>query len=564
MSAACFSDPGLYFVPLGGAGEIGMNLNLYGILHQGRESWIAVDVGVTFGDTRTPGVDLIMADISFIEERRDKLLGIVLTHGHEDHVGALAALWPRLEAPVYATPFTAALIKSRLLEAGIYGRVPMHVVPLGSGIRLDPFKIELITLTHSIPEPNGLAIRTPLGNILHTGDWKIDPDPVIGETTDEEALKRLGAEGVLAMVCDSTNVFEHGEAGSEADVEGAMHDAIGGCEGRVFVTSFASNVARLETIARAAQKHGRRVALAGRSMRRIVGAAQDTGYLQGLPPFLSEEQGAAAARGKILFLCTGSQGVPESALPRIAMGTHRVLRMSEGDRIIFSSREIPGNEKDIARLYNLLAERGVEVLTPKHDPKLHISGHPCRDELASMYRWVRPKIAIPVHGERRHMKEHASLARDLQVPLAIVPTNGAIIHLAPGEASQVGGARNGRLYLDGQILLPADHKGIMREREELAKNGVLAVSLMLDADGFPLDEAMVSFCGIPGEDAEGVEMREHVLDAIDEAFELMEKQRTRRREAVHKMLKRFILNVFRRRWGKIPYLHLHIQRVDDG
>lgn len=470
----------LVFLSLGGSGEIGMNLNLYGFGPPERRKWLMVDLGITFGDELTPGVDVIMPDIRFIAERRRDLVGLVLTHAHEDHIGAVAHLWPQLRCPIYATPFTADLVRAKLDEADVDAVV--NIVELSGTISLPPFDIELITLTHSIPEPNAVAIRTPLGVILNTGDWKLDPAPLVGETTDESALQRLGDDGVLAMTCDSTNVFVPGRAGSEADVRATFAELIAAHEGRrIAVTAFASNVARLETVALAARDAGRSVALVGRSMRRIVGAAQKSGYLKGLPPFVSEEDAADLPGANMVYLCTGSQGEQGSALARIAAGEHRSAPLEPGDVVIFSSRVIPGNEKKVGALQNQLAMRGVEIVTDQ-DHHVHVSGHPCRDELADMYRWVRPRIAIPVHGEIRHLMEHKRLAETLQVPHAMIAPNGSILRLAPGAPAIIDEVPSGRVHLDGNLQLSGDET-VARARRSLGYAGFAAVTVIIDSKG---------------------------------------------------------------------------------
>ena len=421
-------DQGLWFVPLGGSGEIGMNLNLYGCDDQ----WIMVDLGVTFGDESIPGVDVVMPDPDFIAERKDKLLAIVLTHAHEDHLGAVAYLWDRLECPVYATPFTAEFLRRKLPETGIDKLVELIEVPLGGKLNIGPFDLEYITLTHSIPEPNALAIRTPHGTVMHTGDWKFDPDPLIGEVTDFTALEALGDEGVLAMVGDSTNVFSEGEAGSEADVREALTEVIGKCTGRVAVGCFASNLARVESIARAAEANGRHVSLAGASLWRVTATARQTGYLVDDIIFYEAEDAAHLPGDKVLYICTGSQGEPRAALNRIAFGSHRDVGLEEGDTVIFSSRIIPGNEKAILKLQNQLARMGVEIITARDAP-IHVSGHPARDEMRKMYQMIRPHTAIPVHGEHLHMRAHAALAKECQVPQALLVENGSTVRLAPGD-----------------------------------------------------------------------------------------------------------------------------------
>ena len=409
----------LVFLPLGGSNEIGMNLNLYGWGPPRARQWIVVDVGVTFGDPSTPGVDIIMPDATFAQG--EDILGIVLTHAHEDHIGAIGWLWPKLKAPVYATPFTAYLVREKLRDADILDEVDLREVPLGGTIKLGPFEVELVTIAHSIPEPNGLAIKTPAGTILHTGDWKIDPDPIVGEQVDVEQIRKLGDDGVLAMVCDSTNVFVDGTAGSEAEVRDALIPLVKSLKGKVAVACFASNVARVDSAARAAMAAGRSVCLVGRSMHRITAAAKSVGLLKDVPEFIQEGDAAALPRDKVMYLCTGSQGEPRAALSRIADDAHPHVKLGPGDSCIFSSRVIPGNEIAIRNLQNKLADRGVRLYTDRDHPGIHVSGHPCREELSDMYRWARPQISVPTHGERRHLLEHCALARDLQVPQQIAP-----------------------------------------------------------------------------------------------------------------------------------------------
>lgn len=544
MSVA--SQTELVFLPLGGSGEIGMNLNLYGFGPAERRKWIIVDLGITFGDELTPGVDVIMPDIRFIAERRRDLLGIVLTHAHEDHIGAVAHLWPQLRCPIYATPFTAALVRAKLEEADVDARVT--IVELGGTISLPPFEIELITLTHSIPEPNAVAIRTPLGTILNTGDWKIDPDPLLGETTDEEALRRLGDEGVLAMTCDSTNVFVPGRAGSEADVRTTLSRLIKSYTGRrIAVTAFASNVARLETVALAARDAGRSVALVGRSMRRMVAAARATGYLTAAPDFVPEEQAALIPADEIVYLCTGSQGEFGSALARIATGEHRTAPLDPGDVVIFSSRVIPGNEKRVGALQNALAARGIEIVTDQ-DHHVHVSGHPCRDELADMYRWVRPAIAIPVHGELRHLMEHRRFAESLQVPHAIVAPNGSVLKLAPGTPCIVDEAPAGRLHLDGTVPVLAGDC-VARARRGLSFAGFAALTAVVGPKGRLAAPLSLITEGIP----------ESVVGALREAAE---KEAGGARfgddEESAERLRRAVRRAAQAAWGKRPMVKVEI------
>jgi ribonuclease J len=486
----------LVFLPLGGSGEIGMNFNAYGFGPPSRRKWIIVDCGVLFGrEAATPGVDVIMPDIRFLAERAEDVLGIIATHAHEDHIGAIAPLWPMLKCPIYATPFTAVLIEGKLEEAGLLNRVRVRQIPLGGNVTLGPFAIEFISITHSILEPNLLAIRTPLGLIAHTGDWKIDPDPLLGDETDITGIQKLGDEGVLALVCDSTNALQAGHSGSEAMVRDSLIDLIGTLKGRVAVTSFASNVARLSTIAHAARTHGRHIALVGRSMHKIVQAARDTGYLKDFPPVLDEADAADLPRGKVLYLCTGSQGEPRAALARIADDNHPNVHLGKGDAVIFSSRIIPGNEIPIFELHNKLAALGVEVLT-EQDHFVHVSGHPAREELTEMYRWTRPRIAVPVHGELRHMTEHARLAKSRQVPEALVPSNGQLYRLAPGPAELIDEVPSGRIHLDGRVLV-AEGAGLHKTRRAMAYAGLIAITLVLDEKGRVTAQPAILMEGIP-------------------------------------------------------------------
>ena len=538
----------LVFLPLGGAGEIGMNLNCYGYGPPDARSWIVLDCGVLFGrETTTPGVDLMMPDVRFLEEQRTSLLGLVLTHGHEDHLGAVAHLWPKLRCPVYATPFTARLLRNKLEEAGLVDRVKVHVVPLGGKITLAPFALSFISITHSIPEPNVVAIRTPLGAVVHTGDWKIDPDPQLGEVTDDAALRVLGEEGVLACVCDSTNALVAGESGSEAAVKTALHDLIGTLTGRVAVTAFASNVARLHTVAHAARAHGREIVLVGRAMRTMVEAARDTGYLKDFPRVWLEEDSERLPENRVLYLCTGSQGEPRAALARIAAGEHPYVSLGEGDSVIFSSRIIPGNELAIFQLQNELAARGIEVLTER-DHFVHVSGHPARDELAQMYAWVKPKLAIPVHGELRHMTAHARLARELQVPNAIVVLNGQMVRIAPGKGEIIDEAPAGRLHLDGDILVHED-EGFAKSRRALSYAGFIGVTLVLDRRGRVAADPALHMEGIP----EAV--MESVAEAVSNALN------GKRGEDLKEHVRIAARRAAKDTWGKKPVVRVEIVEI---
>lgn len=467
----------LVFIPLGGAGEIGMNLNLYGL--NGR--WIMVDCGISFGEDYLPGVDIIMPDITFIEERAKNLEAIILTHAHEDHLGAVHHLWERLRVPVYATPFCAAMLEGKLHEKGLETTVPVHIVRTGDRLELGPFTLDFMGITHSIPESQAIAIRTPKGTILHTGDWKLDDTPVVGQTTDTNAFMALGEEGVLAMICDSTNVFVEENAGSEGDVFENLKEAVDSAEGRVAVTTFASNVARLETILKVAEATGRHAALVGRSLHRVYSVAKDVGYLKTTAPLVSDEDAAYLPPDKVLYLCTGCQGEPRGAMWRIATGEHRHVHLSADDTVIFSARKIPGNEISIARLQNALVDLGCHVVTPQADD-IHVSGHPGRADLAYMYQWIQPKVAIPVHGEARHIEEHCDFARSLKVAQALSVRNGDVITLDEDGASLTGQVQASRWALDGAFIVPHDDDAI-RERRRVSFNGMLMVTVVLSRTG---------------------------------------------------------------------------------
>lgn len=551
----------LVFLPLGGSGEIGMNLNAYGYGPAEERQWIVVDIGVTFGrEDSTPGIDLILPDPTYLEAERDNILGIVLTHAHEDHIGALGWLWPRLKAPVYATPFTAALVREKLKERGLLDKVPLTEIPLKGKLTLGPFEIDFVTLTHSIPEPNGLAIRTPLGLVWHTGDWKIDPDPIIGETTDETALRAMADEGVLAMVCDSTNVFVEGSAGSEADVRDKLTDLIAQCTGRVAVTAFASNVARVDTTLKAAKAAGRTPCLVGRSMHRIFGAAQSVGLLHDAPRIVDEEEAAKLPRHKVLYLCTGSQGESRAALSRIARGDHRNVSLREGDTVIFSSRVIPGNEMAIHALYNAFIEKGVSLITAD-DHFVHVSGHPARDELRQMYAWARPRIAVPVHGERRHLLEHVKLAKELQVPEALAPNNGDLIRLAPGAPAVIDETPNGRLFVDGGVMIEADDDAL-RDRKRLAAEGAVNIALAINAGHAIVAGPNVTVRGLSMTDDEEFELALEEFERTAEgAYVRLSHADRDDDEAVEAAIVRAVRKTADRLWGKRPLVDVSVLRL---
>lgn len=555
------SEDELVFLPLGGSNEIGMNFNLYGYGPPHARKWIVVDVGVTFGDQTTPGVEIILPDPSYIEDYADDIIAIVLTHAHEDHIGAMGWLWPRLRAPIYATPFTAFLLREKMRDAGCLKDADITEVPMGGSIDLGPFQVTLVTLTHSIPEPNGLAIRTPLGTILHTGDWKIDPDPILGDSTDIDALTALGDEGVLAMVCDSTNVFVDGHAGSEAEVRVAMTSLIKGLKGKVAVACFASNVARMHTVIKAAQMADRRVCLVGRSMHRMAAAAKSVGMFNDIAPFVSDAEAGFFPEDKILYLCTGSQGEARAALFRIADGSHQHVSFGPGDHCIFSSRVIPGNEIPIRNLQNKLSGAGVRLYTERDHPGIHVSGHPCRDELKQMYQWARPQIAVPTHGERRHLLEHLAFAKDLQVPQGVAPRNGDMVRLAPGRAEIIDEVPAGRLYVDGGVVT-VENGDALRERRHAAFNGVINVSIALSDKGKILSGPQVRGLGLPSD-------ADYTLDdALDDLAIAAEEGLGRLRgdgleddDAVEAAISRAVKKAAHRIWKRRPLVETTVLRV---
>jgi ribonuclease J len=546
------SDDELLFLALGGAGEIGMNLNLYG--HAGK--WLMVDLGIAFGDDSMPGIEVVMPDPAFIEERRDDLAGIVLTHAHEDHLGAVPDLWPRLKAPVYATPFAASVLRRKLVEAGLMDAVPITEVPLGGKFRVGPFDLELITMTHSILEPNALAVRTKLGTVFHTGDWKIDPEPLLGDLTDEARLKSIGEEGALAMVCDSTNVFVEGEAGSESTVRANLEKLVKSRKGRIAVTCFASNLARVESIAKAAVAAGRHPVLAGRALQRMVEAARECGYLLDFPPCVDERQAGFLPSERALYVCTGSQGEPRATMAKLAYGDHRDLVLEEGDTAIFSSRVIPGNERPVGRLQNALLARGVEVITDR-EAEIHVSGHPARDELVRVYQWIRPKIALPVHGEVRHMVEHAALARSCQVPETIVAPNGTLVRLAPGPAEIIDHVHAGRLARDGDIVVPLESAGL-QERRKLLWSGSATATLVIDGRGKPKAAPVVSLRGV--DDPDGG-LAHAVVQALEEALVDLSPAERLDDSQVEQAARQAVRRVVRAQLGKKPLTDVHIVRI---
>lgn len=552
------NDDDLYFLPLGGSDEIGMNVNLYGYAGQ----WLMVDLGITFGDDTTPGVDVILPDISSIEPHKDKLCGLLLTHGHEDHIGAVPYLWERLGCPIYCTPFTASLVRRKLVDAGLLEKVELIEIPVSGTAVIGPFEIEMIRVTHSIPEPNMIVLRCGAGTVVHSGDWKFDPTPFVGKPTDFDAIRAVGEEGVLALMGDSTNVFVPGRTGSEAEVRMAMTELFAQYDGkgRIAVACFASNVARLESIAMAAAANDRQCALVGRSLWRMHDAAKENGYLQDAPTFVKEDEAGYFPEDKIVLICTGSQGESRAALARISDGAHPHVTLGDGDICIFSSRQIPGNERAIARVQNRLSARGVEIITTEDQPGIHVSGHPAREELAEMYQMLRPRIAIPVHGDARHLREHARLAKACQVPESVVPSNGSLIRLSAGHAEIVEWieGEGAQVVDDGQIL--GLQSETLRDRRRMLHNGAATVTLVLDAKGNLQADPIVSLVGIADpEDAEDVAL--DAADGIEEALRKMSARDRREDDAVREAARRMVRRIVRDEFNKRPVTDVHIVRI---
>ena len=541
------------FVPLGGANEIGMNLNLY--RYQGK--WLMIDLGIGFAGAHLPGIDIMVPNIDAITPYKKDIVGLVLTHAHEDHLGAVATLWPELGCPVYATPFTAAVLKVKLAEAGLQGKVKIHEVKAGEQYQLGPFGFEMVPITHSIPEMHAVALRTDKGIIMHTGDWKLDENPMVGEASDEATLSKYGDEGVLAMVCDSTNVFVEGTSGSESDVRTSLADIIRHCPERAVVTTFSSNIARLESIIYAARDAGRSVAIAGKSIWRMVHAAQASGYLQDAPTFLTDQQGMETPRNKVVFICTGCQGESRAALSKIARGEHPGMRLSPGDTVIFSSRTIPGNEANIGYIVNKLVTQGMEIINDSNG-FTHVSGHPARMELERMYQLVRPKIAVPVHGEARHIHEHALFAKALQVPVSIEPCNGVVINLTAEKPGIIGQVESGYLALDGNSLIDTN-SAVIRTRRKIRDDGAIVVSLVLSKRGELATPAMISApsCLDAEDDKEIIaEMREEIAAVIAKPHKTSGKSKQ-----LDESIRNALRKIIRDELGKKPVLDVHIHQL---
>lgn len=545
---------------LGGLGEIGMNVYLYGFGPPRARSWLMVDLGVTFPHESEPGADVVLPDLRFIIAERKNLVGLVLTHAHEDHVGAIIDLWPSLECPIFATPFTAGMLKTKVGEYGGTLSLPIKEVPLSGRFNAGPFEVEFVSVTHSIPEPNGLAIRTPAGLVFHTGDWKLDPTPVVGRPHDAGRLEALGDEGVLAMVGDSTNAMREGRSASESDVAKTLRKLIADAPRCVAVTLFASNVARVASIAAAGHAAGRTLVVAGRALHRIIEVAIETGYLPESFTYLDQQRFSDLPRNKVLVLCTGSQGETRAAMARIAEDEHPDISLDKGDLVIFSSRTIPGNEKAVSRIQNGLARLGVDIVTDS-EALVHVTGHPRRDELKDMYGWIRPKIAIPMHGEARHLREHAKLARACGVGETFTIVDGDVLKLWPAPAAVIDQAPVGRLYRDGNLIVP-DAEGPVKSRRKLSFVGIAVVAMALSRRGEIIGEPGVVLEGIPAADRDGESMREIVLDAIDGTLRSIPPKRRGDHGMVQDAVLRAVRSAINEAWGKKPVVKVLVSVVD--
>jgi ribonuclease J len=550
----------LTFAPLGGVGEIGMNLSIYGLGNRHQRAWLAIDLGVSFGDEEhLPGIDLIMPDISFLEKERKNLVGLVLTHAHEDHFGAIIDLWPRLRCPIYATKFSAALFEAKCEAERDSPKIPVTVIPSGGRVDIGPFNVEFIPVAHSIPESHALAIHTEVGTVLHTGDWKIDPTPVLGAPTDERRLRELGDSGLLALVGDSTNAVREGRSPSETEVARTIAELVKNARGRVAVTTFASNVARVKAVADAAKAADREVVIVGRAMERVVQVARETGYLDGVQNFRGPDLYGHFPADKVLALCTGSQGEPRAALARIANNDHPAVTLNKGDSVIFSSRTIPGNEKAVGAIINGLISQGVEVITDRTH-LVHVSGHPRRDELRDMIAWTRPQVLIPVHGEPLHLSEHAKLARAAGVPKVIGCRNGDLVLLGPGEPGIIDQLPSGRLYKDGNILEDAKSRAVV-ERRRMGFAGCVFVAIAMTDKGELADEPEVDLIGIPEKNRAGEELDEIVFDAVVSTVEGLPRARRRDPDALAESVRRAVRSTLNQEWGKKPLCLVHVLEV---
>lgn len=547
----------LVFCPLGGVGEIGMNFALYGFGPKGRRKWIVVDVGVTFPDANLPGVDLILPDTRFVESEADNIVGIIITHAHEDHYGALLDIWPRIRKKVWMTPFShGLLLAKKQMDGG--PEIPVEIFRAGERFEIGPFDIEAIGVTHSIPEPVSLAIRTPVGTVIHTGDWKIDPAPTIGERIDEARFKALGEEGVTALVCDSTNALREGDSPSEEEVGEGLRGVIEAAAGRVAITTFSSNVGRIRSIMLAARDAGRQVLVLGSSLKRVINVATELGYLEGLPEVVSEDEYGYIPRENLVILCTGSQGEPRAALAKLARDEMRNVALTPGDTVVYSSRVIPGNEKAILETKNLLIEQGIKIIEDG-DALVHVSGHPRRNELRKMYEWTKPRILVPVHGEAAHLVAHGALGLECGIPEVAQVRNGDMIRLAQGPAEIVDQVPFGRIFKDGRLIGSEDEMGI-KDRRKLSYVGHVAVNVVLDDRHEIAGDPDVVAIGVARTDARGEDMEDLMLDAAIGAIESIPRARRKDLDLVAEAVRRAVRAAANEAWGKKPIVTVFVTR----
>lgn len=551
----------LVFLALGGLGEIGMNAYLYGVGAKKSRKWLMVDLGITFPGEGEPGVDVVLPDLRFIEAQRDALAGIVITHAHEDHIGAVIELWPSLQVPIYATPFTVGMLRAKLAQFGGQMAIEINEIPVGGRFQAGPFDIELVSMAHSIPETSGLILRTSVGTALHTSDWKIDPEPMTGEPTDAAKLQALGAEGVHAMICDSTNALREGISPSESKVARSLTEIIKKATHRVAVTTFASNVGRVKAVAEAATASGRQLVVAGRALHRVIEVAKETGYLPEKLQYLDQQEFKYIDRSDVVLLLTGSQGESRAAMARVADNEHPDIQLSKGDLVIFSSRNIPGNEKAVGRIQNKLAQIGCDVLTD-NEALVHVTGHPRRDELKQLYSWIKPEVAVPMHGEARHLREHARLATNAGVPQVVSPLNGDIVRLAPQPAEILENVPTSRLYRDGRLIIPAE-EGPVRERRKLSVVGIVVVSIALSRRGIMIGEADLAMDGIPFVTEDGDAMEDVALDAVDATMASIPAARRKDHEMVRDAVRRAVRSSIYEEWGKKPIVKVLLHVIDQ-
>lgn len=549
----------LVFLPLGGVGEIGMNLGVYGYGSEEEREWLIVDFGVSFAGPELPGVDLILPDIRFLENERHNIRGMVITHAHEDHFGAILDLWPKLKVPVYCTPFTAGLLETKRQTDFDSYEVPVNVFKAGDSFEIGSFNIEALAVAHSIPEPVSLAIKTKLGTVIHTGDWKIDPEPSLGAVTDEKRFRELGEQGVLALVCDSTNALRDGVSPTEHDVGKSLANIISEAEGRVAITTFSSNVGRILSIALAAKEAGRKVLLVGRSMKRSVAVAEELGYLEGLDPFVDEEEFGYIQRDKLVMILTGSQGEQRAALAKLSRDEMHTLSLAAGDTVIYSSRSIPGNEKAIIDTQNRLIDRGVRIITD-HDALVHVSGHPRRNELLKMYDWVKPEILVPVHGEAMHLTAQTALGRQAGIKKVAEIRNGDMLRLAPGAPEVIDEAPVGRIYKDGLLIGNEDELGV-NERRKLSHVGHVSIALLMDKQQELLEEPQLVCFGLPENDGNGLILDHEILDTIDKTIDSIPRNRRRDNDTVTEAVRRAVRAVVNEIWGKKPVCTVFLHRA---